>query len=41
VAFTAERMVNLLVLGREGRWLRVQHEIGTGWVHESLVWGPS
>jgi SH3-like domain-containing protein len=41
VAFTAERMVNLLVLGREGRWLHVQHEIGTGWVHESLVWGPS
>jgi SH3-like domain-containing protein len=39
VAFTAERGVNLLVLGREGRWLRVRHEVGEGWIHDSLVWG--
>ena len=40
IAFTAERGVNLLVLGREGRWLRVRHDVGEGWVHDSLVWGP-
>jgi SH3-like domain-containing protein len=39
IAFTAERLVNLLVLGREGRWVHVRHEVGTGWVHDSLVWG--
>jgi SH3-like domain-containing protein len=40
IAFTAERGVNLRVLKREGRWLHVQHEVGEGWVHDSLVWGP-
>jgi SH3-like domain-containing protein len=40
IAFTAERGVNLRVLGRDGRWLHVQHEVGEGWVHDSLVWGP-
>jgi SH3-like domain-containing protein len=39
VAFTAERGVNLLVLDRRGRWLRVEHEVGRGWLHDSLVWG--
>jgi SH3-like domain-containing protein len=39
VVFTAERSVNLLVLGRAGQWLRVEHEVGQGWVHDSLVWG--
>jgi SH3-like domain-containing protein len=39
VAFTAERGVNLLVLERRGPWLRVEHEVGRGWVHDSLVWG--
>jgi SH3-like domain-containing protein len=40
VAFTAERGVSLLVRGRSGRWLRVRHDVGEGWVHDSLVWGP-
>jgi SH3-like domain-containing protein len=40
VVFTAERGVNLLVLERSGRWLRVRHDIGEGWLHDSLVWGP-
>ncbi len=40
VVFTAERGVNLLVLERSGRWLRVRHEVGEGWLHDSLVWGP-
>ncbi|MBI1960463.1 MAG: SH3 domain-containing protein [Candidatus Rokubacteria bacterium] len=40
IAFTAERSVNLLVLDRAGRWLHVQHEVGEGWLHDSLVWGP-
>jgi SH3-like domain-containing protein len=40
VVFTAERGVNLLVLDRSGRWLRVRHEVGEGWIHDSLVWGP-
>jgi SH3-like domain-containing protein len=39
IAFTAERSVNLLVLGRAGQWLHVRHEVGRGWVHGSLVWG--
>jgi SH3-like domain-containing protein len=39
IVFTAERAVNLLVLGRTGRWVRVRHEVGEGWVHDSLVWG--
>jgi SH3-like domain-containing protein len=39
IAFTAERGVNLLVLGREGQWLHVEHDVGQGWVHGSLVWG--
>jgi SH3-like domain-containing protein len=39
VVFTAERSVNLLVLGRAGQWLHVEHEVGEGWVHDSLVWG--
>jgi N-acetylmuramoyl-L-alanine amidase len=39
IAFTAERGVNLLVLERAGRWLRVQHDVGEGWLHDSLVWG--
>jgi SH3-like domain-containing protein len=39
VAFTAERGVNLLVLGRAGRWLHVRHDVGEGWLHDSLVWG--
>jgi SH3-like domain-containing protein len=39
VVFTAERAVNLLVLDRTGRWLHVRHEVGEGWVHDSLVWG--
>lgn len=39
IAFTAERGVNLLVLERAGRWLQVQHDVGEGWVHDSLVWG--
>jgi SH3-like domain-containing protein len=39
VAFTAERGVNLLVVERRGRWLRVEHPVGTGWIHDSLVWG--
>jgi SH3-like domain-containing protein len=39
IVFTAERSVNLLLLGRDGEWLHVEHEIGKGWVHESLVWG--
>ncbi len=39
IAFTAERGVNLLVLERAGRWLHVQHEVGEGWLHDSLVWG--
>jgi SH3-like domain-containing protein len=41
IVFTAERSVNLLVLGREGQWLHVEHEVGRGWVHEALVWGDS
>jgi SH3-like domain-containing protein len=40
VVFTAERGVNLLVLDRSGRWLRVRHDVGEGWLHDSLVWGP-
>jgi SH3-like domain-containing protein len=40
IAFTAERGVNLLVLERQGRWLHVRHDVGEGWVHDSLVWGP-
>jgi SH3-like domain-containing protein len=40
VVFTAERGVNLLVLDRSGRWLRVWHKVGEGWIHDSLVWGP-
>jgi SH3-like domain-containing protein len=40
IAFTAERGVNLRVLERDGRWLHVQHDVGEGWVHDSLVWGP-
>ncbi len=39
VVFTAERGVNLLVLDRAGRWLRVRHDVGEGWVQDSLVWG--
>ena len=39
IAFTAERGVNLLVLERAGRWLHVQHEVGKGWLHDSLIWG--
>jgi len=39
IAFTAERGVNLLVLDRAGRWLHVQHDVGEGWLHDSLVWG--
>jgi SH3-like domain-containing protein len=39
VVFTAERAVNLLVLDRRGPWLHVQHDLGDGWVHDSLVWG--
>jgi SH3-like domain-containing protein len=39
IAFTAERGVNLLVLERSGRWLHVRHEVGEGWLHDSLVWG--
>lgn len=39
IVFTAERAVNLLVLDRDGPWLHVQHDLGDGWVHESLVWG--
>jgi SH3-like domain-containing protein len=39
IAFTAERGVNLLVLERAGRWLHVQHDVGEGWLHDSLVWG--
>ncbi len=39
IAFTAERGVNLLVLERAGRWLHVKHEVGEGWLHDSLVWG--
>ena len=39
IAFTAERGVNLLVLERAGRWLHVQHDVGKGWLHDSLVWG--
>jgi SH3-like domain-containing protein len=39
IAFTAERGVNLLVLEREGRWLHVRHDVGEGWLHDSLVWG--
>jgi SH3-like domain-containing protein len=39
IAFTAERGVNLLVVDRAGRWRRVRHEVGEGWVHDSLVWG--
>jgi SH3-like domain-containing protein len=39
IVFTAERGVNLLVLERSGRWLRVRHEVGEGWLHDSLVWG--
>jgi SH3-like domain-containing protein len=40
IAFTAERGVNLLVLERSRRWLHVQHDVGEGWVLDSLVWGP-
>lgn len=40
VVFTAERGVSLLVLERSGRWLHVRHEVGEGWLHDSLVWGP-
>jgi SH3-like domain-containing protein len=40
VIFTAERGVNLLVLERSDRWLHVRHEVGEGWIHDSLVWGP-
>jgi SH3-like domain-containing protein len=40
VVFTAERGVNLLVLERSDRWLHVRHEVGEGWIHDSLVWGP-
>jgi SH3-like domain-containing protein len=40
IVFTAERGVNLLVLERSGRWLRVRHDVGEGWLHDSLVWGP-
>jgi SH3-like domain-containing protein len=39
IVFTAERGVNLLVLDRTGQWLRVRHEVGEGWLHDSLVWG--
>ena len=39
IAFTAERGVNLLVVERAGRWLHVQHDVGEGWLHDSLVWG--
>jgi len=39
IAFTAERGVNLLVLERAGRWLHVDHDVGEGWLHDSLVWG--
>lgn len=39
VVFTAERGVSLLVLEHAGRWLRVEHEVGVGWLHDSLVWG--
>jgi SH3-like domain-containing protein len=39
IAFTAEIGVNLLVVDRAGRWLRVRHDVGEGWVHDSLVWG--
>jgi SH3-like domain-containing protein len=41
IVFTAERWVNLLVLGREGQWLHVEHDLGRGWVLSSLVWGDS
>jgi SH3-like domain-containing protein len=41
IAFTAERGVNLLVLDRQGPWLHVEHDVGRGWVHSSLVWGDS
>lgn len=39
VAFTAERGVNLRVLDRSGHWLRVRHDVGEGWILDSLVWG--
>jgi SH3-like domain-containing protein len=39
IAFTAQQGVNLLVLERAGRWLHVRHDVGEGWVHDSLVWG--
>jgi SH3-like domain-containing protein len=39
VVFTAEQGVNLLLLERSGRWLHVRHEVGEGWLHDSLVWG--
>jgi hypothetical protein len=35
----AERGVNLLVLDRAGRWLHVRHDVGDGWLHDSLAWG--
>jgi SH3-like domain-containing protein len=38
-AFTAERGVNLPVLDRGGRWLHVRHDVGDGWLHDSLAWG--
>jgi SH3-like domain-containing protein len=40
IVFTAERAVNFLVLDRSGSWLHVRHDVGDGWVHDSLVWGP-
>jgi SH3-like domain-containing protein len=39
IAFMAERGVNLLVLDRAGRWLHVRHDVGDGWLHDSLAWG--
>jgi SH3-like domain-containing protein len=39
IVFTAERAVNFLVLNRSGSWLHVRHDVGDGWVHDSLVWG--
>ena len=30
---------NTNVLEHAGRWLHVQHDVGEGWLHDSLVWG--
>jgi SH3-like domain-containing protein len=40
IRYVAEWGTGFRVVGRKGRWLRVEHAgEGPGWIHANLVWG--